>query len=82
MFAPGFSIDVMVKVACNSCDFSGVDKSCLCDDAYVYIAHKISKIRRADMKYVMNKGRIVEGGRHKSLMRIKRKCYELHQKTE
>jgi ABC-type multidrug transport system fused ATPase/permease subunit len=42
------------------------------------IAHRLSTIQHADIIYVMEKGRIVEQGDHKSLLKAKGKYYELY----
>jgi len=43
------------------------------------VAHRLSTIRRADVIYVMSKGRIVESGNHDELMGRKGKYWELYE---
>ncbi len=42
------------------------------------IAHRLSTIRKADMILVVEKGRIVERGRHKELLTMEGRYYQLH----
>lgn len=44
----------------------------------IIIAHRLSTIRDADIIVVMDKGQIVESGRHESLLARKGKYYELY----
>jgi len=48
----------------------------------IVIAHRLSTVRNADKIFVFDKGKVVEQGKHKDLIKIKngvyRKLYELH----
>ena len=43
------------------------------------IAHRLSTIKNADRILVLDKGKIVEEGNHKSLLKEKGQYYELYQ---
>ena len=49
----------------------------------IVISHRLANVTKADMIYVLDKGNIVESGRHKELLMIKGKYHELvtHQKN-
>ena len=42
----------------------------------IIISHRFSTVRNADKIYVLDKGKIVEGGSHKELMKLKGKYYK------
>ncbi len=43
----------------------------------IVISHRLANVTNADVIYVLDKGHIVESGKHKELMMIKNKYYEL-----
>ena len=43
----------------------------------IVISHRLANVTNADIIYVLDKGHIVESGKHKELMMIKNKYYEL-----
>src|SRR5204863_4115878 len=43
----------------------------------VAIAHRLSTIQKADMIYLMERGRIVEKGKHEQLINMKGRYYEM-----
>ncbi|KAF5083766.1 Vitamin B12 import ATP-binding protein BtuD [anaerobic digester metagenome] len=45
------------------------------------VAHRLSTIRRADVIYVMSRGRIVEYGSHENLMEMHGRYYELYERS-
>ena len=45
------------------------------------VAHRLSTIRRADVIYVMSRGRIVEYGSHENLMEMHGRYYELYERN-
>ncbi|MCQ1538186.1 ABC transporter ATP-binding protein [Methanocalculus taiwanensis] len=45
------------------------------------VAHRLSTIRRADIIYVMSKGRVVESGSHENLMEKQGRYYELYKRS-
>ena len=49
----------------------------------IVISHRLANVKNADAIYVLDKGHIVEHGKHKELMMTKNKYYELvtHQQT-
>ncbi|MCF7794538.1 MAG: ABC transporter ATP-binding protein/permease [Candidatus Cloacimonetes bacterium] len=47
----------------------------------IIIAHRLSTVRKADLLYVINKGRIVEQGTHDELMERKDYYYKLYTKN-
>ncbi len=47
------------------------------DKTVIVISHRLVNVKKADVIYVLDKGRIVESGNHKDLMTFKSKYYEL-----
>jgi len=45
------------------------------------VAHRLSTIRRADIIYVMSRGKIVESGSHEELMGMRGRYYELYESS-
>ena len=43
----------------------------------IFISHRLANVKNADSIYVLDKGHIVENGKHKELMMSKNKYYEL-----
>ncbi|WP_276631892.1 ATP-binding cassette domain-containing protein, partial [Terrisporobacter hibernicus] len=43
----------------------------------IVISHRLANVTKADMIYVLDKGNIVESGKHKELLMIKGKYHEL-----
>ena len=43
----------------------------------IVISHRLANVKNADSIYVLDKGHIVENGKHKELMMSKNKYYEL-----
>ncbi|MEG1410277.1 MAG: ABC transporter ATP-binding protein/permease [Terrisporobacter sp.] len=43
----------------------------------IVISHRLANVKNADMIYVLNKGKMIESGKHRDLMMTKNKYYDL-----
>lgn len=71
-FIKRFTYCILLKVVQEALDSARKNRTC------ITIAHRLTTVQDADLIYVIDKGRVVEMGKHEELLSLKGIYYNLY----